>query len=441
MTSLLILWARYPFPPQSGRTKLLAQRLAFCAGANCTVHLVIFDTASEEEQKRRKTFLQEQFPFVQSVRFLPLPSLPHAAWNMLRYSLLSDAKTLQESLFFSPAYKRLIDEEIHRLQPTTIYCDTFRMAQYLEDFQQSATLRNLPHKPHIVFDWDDIFSQKYQNYLERTDDDTPLLGYLSKYVPAFIQKLANHVLRRTLLKIEIARSLQRETVLPPHADETILVSPREVETLQKRSNTASVSAMLPAVHFPTLPENCPERPQSLVFMGLLNFMPNEEGLLHFLEVIFPLVQKKLAQNKVSRASLTIIGANPTPRLLAAAEKHGELVKFTGFVPEPASILCSSEVFIAPVYYGTGIKTKILDGMAYHVPVVTTPQGAEGLALRSGEEAIIAKSDEEFAEACTRLILNPAERSHIRAQALRYVQTHHTEEALRTRFLSICRISS
>lgn len=439
MTNLLMLWARYPFPPQSGRTKLLAQRLAFCADADCDVHLIIVDTISKEEQLRRTASIQKQFPFVQSVRFLALPPLIHAAWNMLRYSLLGSSKTLQESLFFTAGYKRLIDEEIRRIQPDTIYCDTFRMAQYLEDFTQSSVYRLLKRKPHIVFDWDDIFSQKYQNYLERTDDNTPLLGYLSKYVPVFIQKIANHILRRTLLKIEITRSLQREASLPRHADATILVSPREVETLTKRSKTASVSAMLPAVTIPILPDIIEERPQSLVFMGLLNFMPNEEGLLHFLEAIFPLVQDSLKQRDLPESTLHIIGANPTPRLITAAARFGENVTFTGFVENPTALLCSAQAFVAPVYYGTGIKTKILDAMAYRVPVVTTPQGAEGLDIRHGEEVMLAQNDQEFTEACIELILTPRLRNHIRTEALHYVQRHHSEEALRETFLRICRL--
>lgn len=429
-----MLWARYPFPSVSGRTKLLAQRLGFLENTDSIVHLLIFDTSSPEEQEERRGYLSEKFPFVKSVRFLPLPSLAVVAWNMLRYSLLSDRKTLQEAMFFSRRYAGFIREEIRRLPPETIYCDTFRTAQYLEGFTQSADYAELSQKPHIVFDWDDIFSQKYQNYLARTDDDTPLLGYLSKYVPPALQTFANHVLRRTLLRIEIRRSLRRESVLPRHADRTILVSPLEVETLRLRSKTTTISALLPAVRLPSLPNNVVERPQSLVFMGLLNFVPNEEGLLHFLEHIFPVIRKQFP-----RVTLTVLGANPTVRLLKAAENFGESVVLTGFVEDPLAILRSSEVFIAPVYYGTGIKTKILDAMACGVPVVTTPQGAEGLAVTSGNELVIAGNDNEFAEACARLIFSPTEREHIRAKALDYVRAVHESDVVRKEFLRICRV--
>ncbi|MCS6807649.1 MAG: glycosyltransferase [Bacteroidota bacterium] len=435
MTRLLMLWARYPFPPSSGRAKLLAQRLAFCSEAACEVYLVILDTASPQEQAERTAFLQQRFPFVKSVWFFPLPSLLHAGWNMLQYAIFKRSKTLQESLFFTRQHKRRIYSIIAHVAPHTIYCDTFRTAQYLEHFAHSTTAASLPHKPHIVFDWDDIFSQKYQNYLERSDDNTPLLGYLSRYVPLPIQALVNRILRRTLLSIEIKRSLQRETFLPRHADVTLLVSPREVETLQRRSNTITVYAMLPAVHIPQIPKQYTERPYSLVFMGLLNFMPNEEGLVHFLRAIFPYIVRKL-----NSTTLTIIGAHPTQRLLHAASRYNHNITFTGYLTDPAPMLCSSQVFIAPVHYGTGIKTKILDAMAYRVPVVTTPQGAEGLHVQHGRELMIASTDAEFADACLHLMCSPDHRNLLRIHAFKYVRSYHSEEELRRVFLHLCRLN-
>ena len=432
MTTVLLLWARYPFPPVSGRTKLLVQRLGFFEQTDCAVHLIVLDTASIQEQKDRRAAICEQFPFVKSVDFLPLPALPIAAWNMAWYSLVRKTKTLQESMFFLPRYEGRIHEEIRRLQPDVVYCDTFRTAQYLEGGAQSERSR----KPHIVFDWDDIFSQKYQNYLARTDDDTPLLGYLSKYVPLFLQTLANHILRRTLLRIEITRSLGREAALPRHADATILVSPLEVSTLRERSGCQTISALLPAVTIPHQTAQIPERPHSLVFMGLLNFMPNEEGLLHFLANIFPNIQRQIPDT-----TLTILGANPTERLLKAVRNFGASVVLTGFVEDPEPLLRSSEVFIAPVYYGTGIKTKILDAMAYSAPVVTTPQGAEGLMITSGEELMIARDDDEFVRACVDLVQSPEKRMNIRQKALQYVRTQHERDVVRKEFLRICRIDA
>ena len=91
------------------------------------------------------------------------------------------------------------------------------------------------------------------------------------------------------------------------------------------------------------------------------------------------------------------------------------------------------------YYGTGIKTKILDAMACGVSVVTTPQGAEGLAVASGNELVIAGNDDEFAEACVRLIFAPTERAHIRAKALEYVRAAHESDVVRKEFLRVCRV--
>ena len=76
---------------------------------------------------------------------------------------------------------------------------------------------------------------------------------------------------------------------------------------------------------------------------------------------------------------------------------------TGYVRDVSPFFLRSRVFVAPLRFGAGMKGKIGQALAYALPVVTTPVGAEGLGLRDGENAVIADADPQaFAEAIVAL---------------------------------------
>jgi len=58
--------------------------------------------------------------------------------------------------------------------------------------------------------------------------------------------------------------------------------------------------------------------------------------------------------------------------------------------------------VAPLRFGAGIKGKVLDSFAAGVPCVMSPIAAEGLALASPLNGLVADGAEAIAEAILRL---------------------------------------
>ncbi|MEA3077049.1 MAG: polysaccharide biosynthesis protein PslH [Actinomycetota bacterium] len=87
----------------------------------------------------------------------------------------------------------------------------------------------------------------------------------------------------------------------------------------------------------------------------------------------------------------------------------------GEVPSATAFLRGLDVLVFPVVRGSGMKVKVLEASALGVPVVTTPEGAEGLPPSDG--VIVATDDRDLAEATSRILLDPAERRQ-RAEAAR-----------------------
>jgi glycosyltransferase involved in cell wall biosynthesis len=86
---------------------------------------------------------------------------------------------------------------------------------------------------------------------------------------------------------------------------------------------------------------------------------------------------------------------------------GALVHVTGRVDAVRPWLATANVAVVPLHAGGGTRLKILEAFAAGTPVVSTTLGAEGLAVRHGEQLLLADTPTEFAAAVTRVLSNDA----------------------------------
>lgn len=127
-------------------------------------------------------------------------------------------------------------------------------------------------------------------------------------------------------------------------------------------------------------------------MGALSVAHNETGIIHFCENIYPLIKCK-----VSDAKLYIIGSGATARLKKISDNNKDII-LTGRVEDTREYIKKTQVFICPLLFGSGIKTKNLEAMAMGVPVITTEIGAESIGAKNMEHWIITNENESFANA-------------------------------------------
>jgi glycosyltransferase involved in cell wall biosynthesis len=74
----------------------------------------------------------------------------------------------------------------------------------------------------------------------------------------------------------------------------------------------------------------------------------------------------------------------------------------GFVPDLADVFRTHRAMIVPLRHGGGTRLKILEALAWGLPVVSTSLGAAGLGLVDGQHALIADDAPSFARAIQRL---------------------------------------
>ncbi|HEV2171695.1 MAG TPA: glycosyltransferase, partial [Candidatus Binatus sp.] len=77
--------------------------------------------------------------------------------------------------------------------------------------------------------------------------------------------------------------------------------------------------------------------------------------------------------------------------------------------------------------GSGMKIKVLEAMAFGVPVVTTGEGVEGLPAEDGVHAGIADDDEGLIERTVEMLLDEGRQNRLRRTARDLVESHCSPE--------------
>ena len=56
------------------------------------------------------------------------------------------------------------------------------------------------------------------------------------------------------------------------------------------------------------------------------------------------------------------------------------------------------VMVVPLFSGSGIRIKIIEGMSMGIPIISTPKGAQGIPYTNGKNILICKNSIEFKKA-------------------------------------------
>ncbi|MDW8334423.1 MAG: glycosyltransferase family 4 protein [Bacteroidia bacterium] len=165
--------------------------------------------------------------------------------------------------------------------------------------------------------------------------------------------------------------------------------------------------------------------RSVGFLGSLDWKPNVEGLLWFVDEIWPRVRERMPE-----AQFHVAGRNPSKDLAARLNRPG--VVFYGRVEDAAEFLDRFNVTVVPLLSGGGMRVKIVEQMALGKAVISTRVGAEGVEARDGVEICLADEPHSFAERIRELIADEQRTQTIGAAAARLAAELYDERTLAPR---------
>jgi glycosyltransferase involved in cell wall biosynthesis len=139
------------------------------------------------------------------------------------------------------------------------------------------------------------------------------------------------------------------------------------------------------------------RAQRVLFFGQLEYRPNAEGLVRFIESGWAAVREACPE-----AELHVVGHGASSQVHVAARKAPG-VRVVGFVEDLTTELEASRAVVAPIRFGGGTRLKVLEALAAGRPVVGTALAVERIGFEHGRHGFVADTDESMGRALAQLL--------------------------------------
>jgi len=348
--------------------------------------------------------------------YLPHPLIGHGGglviYNLLRHlgprhriTLLSFLQTPEEA-----AYVRDIEPFVESIH--TVVHD-------FEHISKRARLRNLVSAdPSLtVHLTDTAFRRELERLIATGSFDVVQLEYLflahyarfiqhPRIVLDLIECFGRHwrgrvqnerlTLKQAYFRYDWWKAERFERSILRHFRKVFTLTGEDRAWLLARCPGLPIHVRLPGVELPEISAASDGARDGVLFVGSFKHPANSDGLAYFLREVFPRIRAARPAT-----TLTVVGA-PAP----AEFQSMPGVTVRGFVENLDPLYAAARLCIAPIRFGGGIKTKVLEALAHEVPVVTTPLGAEGIGATDGVELAVAKGAPEFAGRTIELLDHP-----------------------------------
>jgi glycosyltransferase involved in cell wall biosynthesis len=371
--NLLVLTPYIPYPPKFGGAVRIYHLMRQLARGH-RVHLLSF---REESGAGDPKGLE---PFCKSVTLIP-----RFVGNKRRQQMLSllSPRSFQWKFHHSDALQVALDRLVREQKMDLILVEFSQMAGY----QFPAGIPVVLDEHNVEFD-----------LLER------------------MAARESGALRKWFNGVEAEKFRREEVAACRAAALTLVTSERDGDLLRQHApelRPVTITNGVDCAQF-TRPAG-PRKPDTAVFVGATHYFPNEDGVVFFLNEVFPLIKEKQP-----RFRFTVVGGKPPPSIV---QRQSESVEVTGFVDDVRPFMWESSVFVVPLRMGGGTRFKIVEAFAAGIPVVSTRLGAEGIPVEDGRELLLADTPVDLAAAVLRVLADPGLAARLAQAGLDYVRRH------------------
>ncbi len=152
---------------------------------------------------------------------------------------------------------------------------------------------------------------------------------------------------------------------------------------------------------------------TMSFIGSLDWLPNTEGLHWFIREVWPALREQY-----SGISFHIAGRN-APADFAETLPGG--VFYHGEVDDATAFIRAYDIMLVPLKSGSGMRAKILEGMALAKAIISTRIGAEGIGAQHKDTIMLADTREELLDSVGWCLEEKKKLGEIGLRARNYVE--------------------
>lgn len=386
---ILMLSATFPYPPTRGGTQVRTFNLLQYLSQRHNLTLVTQRSAdvTDTEIAELKQVVAELVVFPK-----PAPRSPNLAAKVQRFGqFLGEGTPPSVLASYVPEMQSWVDQAVQTQKFQALTCEHSVNEIYVhpEWQQRMQTVVNIHSSVYGA-----CRNQLETGTSENTWRDRLNLPLLRRYEQRYCAKFS---------RIVVTTVEDQQQIQAFHPTSQIIVIPNGVD-------------------FDRFPYRATDpNGQQIIFCGAMDNLANIDAAKFLGLEILPLLHERYPD-----ATVQLVGARPTPDVLALGDRRG--ITVTGQVPSMADYLHKATVCVVPMRTGFGIKNKTLEAMAAGAPVVGSDRGLEGLAIDGADipiRALRADRAEDYVTQITRLLENPQLRRDISHNARTFVETEYT----------------
>ena len=157
--------------------------------------------------------------------------------------------------------------------------------------------------------------------------------------------------------------------------------------------------------------------RSIVLMGKWDRTDNLDGLIWFLDNVFPLLAKDI--------KIAIYGKWMPENIIKRINDEVR-IEYYGFVKNPYPDIANSLAMISPLFSGAGVKVKVVEALACGTPVVGTDIAFEGISKDYILFMKQANNAEIFAKLINGMDISISERRQFKKK---FLQSYHNKNII------------
>ena len=364
--AILLLTPQLPYPAHQGTTLRNLHIIKGLAAQNHQITLLSFTEREVDDFGPLSDLCHE-------IVTVPVPERSKGLrlWQMASTALPDMAHRLH-SLAFDLALDQLLEENEFDI----VQIEGIELARSIEIVQAVSP------RSRIVFDNHNAETELQRRAMQ-TDFGNPRRWVAAAYSSVQVRRLAK---------------FERWACEQSHA--VVAVSESDADALRQLGVSAEKVTVIPNCIDTHAYQNYdgPLESFDVVFMGKMDYRPNIDATLWFVDTIWPAIR---AQHP--NATCAIVGQKPHARLDRIREVDG--ITVTGWVESVQPYLHGANVFIMPLRMGSGTRLKLIEAMAAGKAIVSTTIGAAGFPVSDGRELQIADSVPQFADAVNHILSN------------------------------------
>jgi sugar transferase (PEP-CTERM/EpsH1 system associated) len=236
------------------------------------------------------------------------------------------------------------------------------------------------------------------------------------------ETIQRNPLTKFYARTQIPKFIEWQRIVARHSEKIVTLSDADRDEYRRIAPDADVSTVPNGADVEFFePRDVPVEPNSMIYFGNFGWAPQDDAAVYFHDEILPLVRQQIPD-----AKLYFVGKTPSEPIRRLAS---EKVIVTGFVPDIREYVARAAVVVIPLRVGAGTKHRIYQSLAMKKAVVTTTVGAEGMALKHGENAMIADTPPSFADCVLQLLRDAGLRERLGENGRRLVLEHHDWRAI------------